>query len=244
MHLRLPTLLFAFVALTASAENGPVPSTIPESAGTYLTDLAKLEKDSGTTGSLEPLYALALQLREDLMAIAGDFARIEGLPEADFAQLQQRLRGFRISRGVEVFAEPDPAFFLDLARQRGERADIAFFSLLQRSRDADLLPDYVMAHGRGVCVRYGEGRIAPYYAGWLSYRGAFDQHYAVQTAQEISDIEDAVGLGTCACKDQESVEEELTGFAGAFPTSPATPRIGDRLLQLQKDPERLPVRCT
>lgn len=98
--------------------------------------------------------------------------------------------------------------------------------------------------GRGVCVRYGDGRIAPYYAGWVAYRGAFDPHYAAQTSQEIADVEDAVGLGTCACGEQDSVVEELTGFARAFETSPATARIGDRLRQLKEDPYRLPVRCT
>lgn len=243
MLMRTLASLMLFLSFAAAADHHPAATTVPDSVGAYLDKLGALEKQTGST-SLEPVYALALKVQDELMAITNDYARIEGLSDAEFTQLQQRLSGFRLSRGVDVFAEPDPAYFLELARKQGERADVAYFSLLQRSRGADLLPDYLTAHGRGVCVRYGEGRIAPYYAGWVSYRGAFDTHYAAQTAQEIADVEDAVGLGTCACSEQESVVEELTGFARAFSTSPATARIGDRLRQLKEDPYRLPVRCT
>lgn len=243
MPIRMLAALMLVVSGAGAAEHSPAAATVPASAAAYITKLGELKKEAGPT-SLEPVYALALTVQEDLMALTNDYARIEGLSETDFAQLQQRLSGFRLSRGVDVFAEPDPAFFLDLARKHGERADVAFFSLLERSRGADLFPDYLTPQGRGVCVRYGEGRIAPYYAGWLSFRGAFDKRYDAQSAQEIADVEDTVGLGTCACADQESVAEELTGFARAFPASPATLRIPDRLRQLKDDPHRLPVRCT
>lgn len=118
MPTRTLASLMLFLSCTAAAEHRPAPSTVPDSVGAYLSRLGALEKDAGST-SLEPVYALALKVRDDLMAITNDYARIEGLSDADFTQLQQRLRGFRLSRGVDVFAEPDPAYFLDLARKQG-----------------------------------------------------------------------------------------------------------------------------
>ncbi len=194
--------------------------------------------------SLEPVYNAALAVQNDLMTISKDLAWIEYLSDADFANLRSRLKGFVLSRGLDIFADPDPKFFRALAEKRGEPADLAFFTLMEKSIAPDYLPVYVKPQGRGVCVRYGENLIAPYYAGWLEYQRQSPGHYKDKVTQSLADVEDAVGLGTCACGEIASVQQELNGFVNRFPTAAVNGRIRDRIEQLDKDPGKLPVRCT
>ena len=93
-------------------------------------------------------------------------------------------------------------------------------------------------------VRYGENLIAPYYSGWLDYQRQSPGRYKDKVSQSLADVEDAVGLGTCACNDIDSVQQELKGFVNGFPTTAVTSKVRDRIEQLDKDPWKLPVRCT
>lgn len=236
--------LAAMLAMVTAAHSAPAaPLSVPPSVTTYLNQVAEAEKP-GPRRSLEPLYAAALEVQNDLMTISKDLAWIEYLSDADFADLQSRLKGFVLSRGLDIFADPDPKFFRALAEKRGEPSDLAFFTLLEKSIASDYLPIYVAAQGRGVCVRYGENLIAPYYASWLDYQRQAPGRYKDKVAQSLADVEDVVGLGTCACGEIESVQQELKGFVKQFPTAPVNGKIRDRIEQLDKDPFKLPVRCT
>lgn len=236
--------LAALVLVSAAAQSAdPAPLGVPPSVATYLEKVASAGKP-GPMASLEPVYDAALAVQNDLMTISKDLAWIEYLSDADFAKLRSRLKGFVLSRGVDIFADPDPKFFRELAEQHGEPADLAFFNLLEKSLAADYLPIYVKSQGRGVCVRYGENVIQPYYAGWLDYLHQSPARYKLKVAQSIADLEDAVGLGTCACGDIDSVQQELKSFVNRFPTAGINGKVRDRIEQLDKDPWKLPVHCT
>lgn len=235
--------LAALILMAAAASANPPPLVAPPSVATYLDQVAAAEKP-GARMSLEPVYNAALAVQNDLMTISKNLAWIEQLPDQDFADLQARLKGFVLSRGLDIFADPDPKFFRALAQKRGEPADLAFFTLMEKSIAPDYLPVYVKPQGRGVCVRYGENLIAPYYAGWLEYQRQSPGHYKEKVTQSLADVEDAVGLGTCACDDIDSVQQELKGFVTQFPTTAVTSKIRERIEQLDKDPLKLPVRCT
>lgn len=237
--------LFAALILVASATvsaNSPPPNP-PPSVTAYLDQVAAIEKP-GPRMSLERLYNAALAAQNDLMTINKDLAWIESLSDADFAALRSRLKGFALSRGLDIFADPDPKFFRALAETRGEPADLAFFTLMEQSIAPDYLPVYVKPQGRGVCVRYGEDLIAPYYAGWLEYQRQSPGRYKDKVTELLANVEDAVGLGTCACGEIDSVQQELKGFVNRFPTAPVNSKIRSRIEQLDKDPWKLPVRCT
>lgn len=236
---------FAALILMASAtaSASPPPLNAPPSVTAYLDQVAATEKP-GPKMSLEPVYNAALAAQNDLMIINNNQAWIEGLSDADFTTLQSRLKGFVISRGLEIFADPDPKFFRALAEKRGEPADLAFFTQMEKSIAPDYLPTYVRTQGRGVCIRYGEDLMVPYYAGWLEYQRQSPARYKDKVTELLTNVEDAVGLGTCACGEIESVQNELKGFATRFPTSAVNDKIRDRIEQLDKDPSKLPVNCT
>ncbi|WP_420466424.1 hypothetical protein [Panacagrimonas sp.] len=241
----MKTTRFAALILMASAtvSANPPPRDAPPSVAAYLDQVAAIEKPGPRT-SLEPVYNAALAAQNDLMTITKDQAWIEYLSDAEFADLRSRLKGFVLSRGLDIFADPDPKFFRALAEKRGEPADLAFFTLMEKSIAPDYLPIYVKPQGRGVCVRYGEDLIAPYYASWLEYQRQSPGRYKDKVTESLANVEDAISLGTCACGEIQSVQHELSGFLNRFPTAPVNNKIRDRIEQLDKDPWKLPVRCT
>ena len=103
---------------------------------------------------------------------------------------------------------------------------------------------YLRPKGLSVCVRYGDGLIAPYYAGWLGYQRQSPERYKSKVSEFLANLEGIVGLGTCACGALESVQQELHAFTKRFPSAAVNGKIRDRLAQLEVDPWSVPVRCS
>ena len=230
-------LLPLLLAHPATALNLPTP------VQHYLDTLATVEQ-SAQPVSLEPLLAAAEAAQTALMEVTGDDAFLESLGDADFAALQAQLRGFSLARGYDIYAQPQAAFFLTLARAHGRPEDIAFFTLQNQTWGADGVPVYLMLRPQpSPCVRFGEDRIAPLYRSWRGYLKAQPAAYRAAATQQVKDLEEAVALGTCACKGLDSVLNEQRGFLKAFPTTPVAQQIRARMRQLKTDPEALPVNC-
>ncbi|MGQ0531050.1 MAG: hypothetical protein ACT4PG_14850 [Panacagrimonas sp.] len=215
----------------------------PSSVTRYLETLHQIEQTTEPV-ALETLFTYAGAVQDAVMLIENDKAWLETLDDSEFRALSRALRGLRLSRGYDIYAQPDPVFWLALAQQRGHEADRAFFALYQRSWGEDLIPSYLRQTARiSPCVRFGENVIADLYAGWTAFRLAHPQAYVDYANQTVLDLEEVVVLGTCACGDQASVERELNGFSQQFPLSPVKGSILQRLQQLKDDPDRLPVNC-
>jgi len=240
MSLR-PILILLLVGLPGMVHAGERPAAI----GAYVEALSKVEQ-AGQPLSLEPLMASALAAQDALMEIQGlgDQAWIERLDEAEYQKLQTELRGFRLSRGHDIYAQPDPAFLDALAQQHGLAADRDFFRLYRRYWNEDLLPAYLSIGKRPTpCVRFGEGVLQDQYAGWSEYVRRYPESYRGFTRQTLADLEEAVGLGVCTCTDAASVQRELGSFVERFPNSPAAPKARSRLVELQETPDLRPVLC-
>ncbi|HSW12127.1 MAG TPA: hypothetical protein VLI06_04760 [Solimonas sp.] len=211
----------------------------------YLAALTAVEQAPAPV-SLEPLFAAAGAAQDALMEIQGqgDQAWIETLAEADFVALKAQLRGLQLSRGYDVYAQPDGKFLLGLAQGHGRPDDIAFFLLYRDLWDANLLPRYLeVGNNPTPCVRFDQNVLQPMYAGWRDYAKRHPQAYTGFTRQMLEDLEEAVGLGVCACGNVQSVERELRGFVKRFPDTPVAPKIRSRLKELKEDPDLRPVRC-
>lgn len=233
----LMLLLCCLSLAAAHAAEWPSPVT------RYLEQLHQIEQTT-EPASLETLFTDAGTVQDAVMLIENDQAWLETLDDSEFRSLSRALRGLRLSRGYDIYAQPDPAFWLSLAQQHGRDADRAFFELYQRSWGEDLIPSYLRQTARvSPCVRFGENVIADLYAGWTAFRLAHPEAYVDAASQNVLDLEEVVVLGTCACGNQDSVEGELSAFLQRFPSSPAKPGILQRLQQLEDDPERLPVNC-
>lgn len=240
MNLR-PIFILLLLSLTGMVHAGERPAAI----GAYVQALAAVESATAPV-SLEPLVASALAAQDTLMAIQGmgDQAWIETLDEADYQKLQAELRGFRLSRGYDVYAQPDPVFLDALAQKHGLQKDRDFFRLYRGYWTEDLLPAYLSIGTRPTpCVRFGEGVLQEQYAGWSDYARRYPDAYQDFTRQTVADIEEAVGLGVCTCTDTASVQRELGSFIKRFPKSPVVGKVRSRLVELKETPDLRPVLC-
>lgn len=216
----------------------------PAAVMAYLGELQRVENSGGDT-PMEPLFEAAQATTDALMRFDGELAWIETLSDGDYTALAHSLRGMRLSRGLDVYAQPDAAFLDALAVHSGTAADRAFFALYVRSWKEDGLPTYLRQKADRIapCVRFSEGVIPDLYSDWRVFHLEHPQSYAAYARQWIADLEELVELGTCACGDQNSVEYELSGFLTRFPESPVRNSVLARLQQLEDDPAIRPVNC-
>ena len=231
-------LLLAFAVPAVAIER-------PAAVDAYLARLKAVEQATQPV-SMEPLLAAASEVQDALMSLqpGGDQAWQETLPEADYATLKDELRGLRLSRGYDVYAQPDGDFLLKLAQAHGRPQDRAFFALYQRFWNPQLLPQYLsIGKGTTPCVRFDEGIIPELYRDWSGFARQYPQAYTAFAQQTVLDLEEVIELGTCACRDADSVERELAGFVQKFPQSPAAPKARKRLAELKENPDWRPVHC-
>lgn len=231
---------------TPAAATAPAASAamvMPAVVTEYLSALASVEQASSPV-SLEAVFNKAEAAQTALMEITGDDAFIEQLSEADFSTLQTQVRGLKLHREMDIYAQPDPGFFLALAKKHGRPDDIAFFENYAQTWGPDLVPVYLKLRPQpSPCVRFGENRIIPLYSAWQSFAREHLGAYPARTAQQLADLEEAVALGTCACDGLQSVLDEQAGFLKQFPKAAKAAEIKTRREQLQKDPYVLPVNC-
>lgn len=209
----------------------------------YLAALEAAEKSKGHV-SIEALFDKAEGAQAALMSITGEEAALERYSADEFTALQAQVRGLVLHRELDIYAQPDPMFFLGLAKAHGLPADAAFFTQYAATWGPDLVPVYLKLRPQPTpCVRFGEGRIAPLYAGWKAFATQHPTAYARHAAQMLADLEEALALGTCACDGLESVRSEQAAFLKQFPDAAKAPEITARREQLARDPEVLPVNC-
>ncbi|HEY0972895.1 MAG TPA: hypothetical protein VGE57_00200 [Solimonas sp.] len=231
-------LLFAATALLAQ------PQSRPQAVDNYLAALAQVERAPKPV-SMAPLLTAAEVAQDALMQIVDeDRAWIETVDDETYAALRTELRGLSLSRGYDVYAQPDGAFLRELATRKGLDADRAFFALYADLWSDEHLPRYLSLGTRSVpCVRFDENVLPTLYTQWREFSQRHPQAYSAHVRQTLADLEEAVALGTCACGDAASVERELRGFLKRFPTTPVAGQISERLIELKSDRNLRPVHC-
>lgn len=239
----LPLLWFCAACSHSGTAAVPAVPAAPPAVAEYLSALSAIEK-STTPISLEALLDKAEVAQSALMEISGSQALLERYTDAEFSALQAQMRGLTLHRGADIYAQPEPAFFLSLAKAHGRTEDVAFFTLYAGSWGPDLVPTYLKLRPQPTpCVRFGEGRIAPLYAGWRGYATLHPAAYQTRVTENLRDLEEAVALGTCACDGAESVLREQAEFLKRFPDTPQAAAIKARREQLLSHPDVLPVNC-
>ncbi len=239
------SLLTALLLTLATGLAVAAQTSRPAALDAYLGALATVE-NAKTPVSLEPLFAATDAAQGAMMFLQadGNSAWIETLSDAEYAALQKELRGFHLSRGYDIYTQPDAAFLYTLAQARGRDEDRAFFRLYRDLWSKELMPRYLsMGNNPTPCVRFGEDILPDLYAGWRDFAARYPQAYVEFTQQTLRDLEEVVVLGVCACGDEKSVERELSGFLKRFPQMPGADDVDKRLKELKEDPTLRPVRC-
>ena len=240
---RSPAIETSPTAVVAEPPPAAKTHTMPPAVTDYLTALAAVEQAKAPV-SLEPLFAKAEAVQTVLMEVVDEKAALERYTDAEFAGLQTEVRGLKLNRGLDIYAQPEPAFFLALAKAHGLPEDVAFFEQYSAAWGADLVPVFLKLRPQPTpCVRFGENLITPLYGSWQDYSAKHPDSYTALVAQGLSDLEETVALGTCACDGLESVRSEQAEFLKRFPTAPKAAVIKARREQLVTAPDVLPVNC-
>ena len=238
----LRTLFTAFILTSVGLCQAG--SSRPAAVDAYVTELSKVEHATGPI-TLEPLLAAAEEAQDALMLIQdGDHAWLDVLSETEYVALKVELRGLKLSRGFDTYAQPDGQFLFKLAKAHGRREDQAFFQLYSRFWTPEQLPQYLsMGKTTTPCVRFGPGIVTNLYANWTAFASSYPQAYPAFTKQTLQDLEEAVSLGVCACGNEASVTRELKGFLKRFPQTAVASQISTRLQELKDNPNLHPVHC-
>jgi hypothetical protein len=233
--MNMRALVVVVLGIAACSQDKAV--SYPVEVDAYVKELSAVEQAKSPV-SLEPLLAAAVGAQDALMLIqdGSDQAWQETLSDTDYSKLREQLRGLQLSRGHDVYAQPDGAFLNELAQAHGRAEDRAFFALYAPLWTAEMLPRYLsLGSGQAPCVRFGEDIVTSLYRDWWAYWAAHPLHYSNVTMQILRDLEEVVELGTCACGDVDSVRKELREFTEAFPHSPATAKATQRLAELTRE---------
>lgn len=218
---------------------------LPEPVANYIAELDRVEKSTSPV-SMEPLFAAADAAGTALIHIENNDAKVymDSFSDAEFAELQNRLRGIQLSRGEEVYAQADGRVLEPIAIAHGRPSDIAFFHIYRELWGENLFPIYLKPLRQPTpCVRLGEGIIPELYENWLAYARKYPHAYTATVQQTIQDLEETEVEGVCACGDADSVLKEQGSFLKRYPNTPRAAQIRARMHQLKTDPDKRPLHC-
>ncbi len=168
-------------------------------------------------------------------AVGDKLDELESLNDADYAMLVKKMKGFDVNRQEVVFINPDSKFFARLSRIHGTRADIAFFTLMQKIRPDNVWAAYTEQQtDYSGCTIYGKGLLTSLYRQALQFRKTYPKAYTSDVKKEIDAILEEFTMGTCACGDRKSVLKEFWLFIRTFPKDKKTPEIRKRLEKIEK----------
>ena len=213
----------ALVTLTAWAKG---PATSPRAK--YYAALKQLR--ASEKGELEPVYRLGLEAASWLLdkLSARDEALAAGKTVKDF---DETLEGFEVGTDEMISAEPDPAFFLKLAKAKGMPADVSFFEnhrLTYASSSGWPVYRSQQTDATG-CERFEAPELIPVYRAWTEYAAKYPGSYVKEVEEQLSDIESMMTERTCACGKKEEVLASFQAFIRAFPKAAITPKVKARL---------------
>ncbi len=215
----------------------------PEEVEAYARALDALRTSPGKGTRIEEVLEKGSRAAAALVYVEGV---LENLSDAERNTVVDKMEGFIITtvgEGVWV-AEPDPDFFLTLAKSYGEQADILFFDAYKRSFPDGLSVVYFQqrTHYSG-CISYGTLDLVDLYRRWTRYGQQYPNRYAAHVARRVQEIQVLLSDGRCACGGKESVLTEFRAFVEAFPRASFTPRVRERIEELEADKSDILFGC-
>jgi len=233
-----------FVLLIAALLAIPeAPAFAPAEVQAYLSALEAVESRS-RVGSVEDTFSKSLALRTALLRSTDDGTYLESVGQDQFDALSGLLRGMILNREELVVAQPDPAFYLDLALRFGGNADVEFFRNYSATFPDGVWRSYLEQQTDATaCTDFASGQLVERYAGWLSFRSSYPGRYSETVGSKIEASEQELTEGSCACGTQEEFVRELATFAERFPRSPATPGILERIQEIRRGRATVRFHC-
>lgn len=234
-------MLEILLALILAPEKGLEPR-LPE-VQAYRSTLDNLE--SGEPGAtVEQTFDAALAVRSALLRTVGAESVIESLSDSEFESLSQRLPGVILNREEVLLAEPDPKFFLSLARRHGGPADVQFFENYAATVPDGVWRSYTIQQTDVTgCTDFANGELVKRYAGWIAFGSAHPRAYLSAVSDQLAAIEREVSEGTCACGSPGGVLRELELFARTFRDSRVGPKVEGRIRAIRRSKSPVRFNC-
>ncbi len=208
----------------------------------YLQGLKKLVDRQG--GSLQSVFVLArAAAQEQLQAVLEwDAALAAGkIPKKRF---ERHLPGFHVGTANALFVIPNSAWFLQLARERGNEVDRRFFELLFETFHGGVSRTYVNAlTDTTACYQLGSREFISIYRGWSRFKPSAPAAYLETVNEELQILEQALLQATCACGTREIVDAGFEAFLKTFPKSPVASQVRERLDKIHANTSGIIFQC-
>lgn len=89
-----------------------------------------------------------------------------------------KMKGFVVNRVESVYVEPDPRFFLTLAKRLGDKASVDFFEAFTKSAP-EAHPVYIEEQtDYSGCIRFGTMSLVDSYKQWTDFGKKYPNRYA------------------------------------------------------------------
>lgn len=171
--------------------------------------------------------------------------RLQHFDAITFEKIKTMLIGFWVNRDEVIFTEPNPAFFVKLAKDKGTNVDRAFFDNLQKTYPEGVFPVYKTQYSdfSGCTVFDGE-TISKIYGMWVKFQKDYPGRYQTRVRGQLKKIEDNI-MSNCICGDDENAYwNELQNFVKKYPDSPITKNVSSRAEKTDKNTSYIRFQCT
>lgn len=214
---------------------------IPEEVDIYFRELNIVLNNPNAGKGVEGLLRMGRSASDVLVrpSIPGKADILESLSEEEYQTVVLKMKGFSVNRQETVFVEPNPSFFISLAKRSGDKASVDFFEIYKKTEFAYFRQqtDY------NGCYLFGTLSMVDSYSQWIKYRNKYPTRYQKEVTNLIRNIEDDITSGTCACDDKKSALREFEAFIAAFPHEKIAARIRERIEQIHKGKSDIRENC-
>lgn len=241
----LAACLASAPCLAGEPAGNPKASPIPEEVEAYARELKIVSADPNAGAGVEGLLKLGQNASAALVLPArpGEETVLERLSDEELQVVVHKMQGFMVNREEIVYVEPDPAFFLALAKRAHDPASVEFFEAYRKTKP-NVWPVYIdQQTDYSGCIRFGTLSLVDTYKAWDAYGRKYPTRYAQEAGQFLRDVEETLTGGVCACDDKEGALREFTAFIRAFPRAKITPRLRARVDQLHQGKSDIRAQC-
>ena len=215
--------------------------SIPEEVEIYSRELNIKSNNANEGVDVDGLLRLGQKASDALVRSPspGKADILERLSEEEFQAVVLKMKGFSVNRQETVFVEPDPSFFIALAKRSGDQASVDFFEIQKKTEFAYFRQqtDY------NGCYLFGKLSMVDSYTQWIKYGNKFPTRYSKEVMNYIRNIEEDITSGTCACDDKESALREFEAFIRAFPQARIATRVRERIDQIHQGKSDIRANC-
>ena len=213
--------------LTAQSE---ASSRLPEEVQAYTLEYEKARSPTRSGRGIEALYRKGIAAGKALLSENSEqLVLLEALDQDQLRSARRALPGLFVNREEVLEAFPDPERFFTFAIEWGDRADIAFFSMLTMSYASPGWPVYIDRQtDYGGCRRLGSFVFSELYEMWRWFQSRFPDRYKEEARREVANLEREI-LHTGACESATEVAKAYREFLRAFPGAPVAGEIQVRI---------------